>query len=272
MFDAIKRRINIKYFMVGYLGLLLVYSSLTLNQPLWIWRGVLIVILYSGSDLLWTRLRDKTWYLPTSSWISGLILSLVAMPDAPLYFIILFPVVAVAGKQLLHFGKMRHVFNPASFSMAMFAFLAPVAWWGVVGDLPLVIAIALAGLFIVWRQERWQTVGSFFVTFATLLSIYSLWKGAGLSEILLGLLMVFLNGFIVFFATVMLIEPITSGFPTRNAKIMYGALVGLFAWIFTLFAGLIPHAQIDPLIIGLLLGNFICAMSFLPSKTASAKT
>ena len=89
MFTKLKQKIPIKYFMVVYLGGLLVFSSAALGEWERLWRGIFIVLLYAVFDLLWTYVRDKTWYLPVSSMISGLILSLVAIPEPPFRFIIL---------------------------------------------------------------------------------------------------------------------------------------------------------------------------------------
>lgn len=59
MFSNLKQKISIKYFMVGYLGLILTYSSLYFHDLQRLWKGIVIICLYSGFDLIWTYLRDK---------------------------------------------------------------------------------------------------------------------------------------------------------------------------------------------------------------------
>src|SRR3989338_2193027 len=120
--------------MVVYLGGLLVFSSVALGEWERLWRGIFIVLLYAVFDLLWTYVRDKAWYLPVSSMISGLILSLVAIPEPPFRLVVFLPLLAVFSKHMVRFGKPRHILNPAAFSMGVLAFFMPVAsvsWWGV---------------------------------------------------------------------------------------------------------------------------------------------
>ena len=92
---SLKQKFNIKYFMVAYLGGFLAYSSISLGLTDRLFKGLVIVILYALFDLIWTYARDRMWYLPTSSWISGLILSLVAIPAPSIMLIILLPLLDV---------------------------------------------------------------------------------------------------------------------------------------------------------------------------------
>lgn len=279
---AFRQRINIKYFMAAYVGALLVFSAVWLGQPLWIAKGFAIVALYVLFDLAWTYLGDRVWYLPVSSWISGFILSVVAISDPSPLLIVLLPFLAVAAKHLLHLGKARHVFNPASFAMAAAAFFTPsISWWGVtwstvsVGRVPLAIAV-IVGLFILWRQARWHVAVPFLVSYGVLLGAFFLWMGNAFGELPMLLSPQLIDGTTIFFATVMLIEPITSTFPTRRQRAIYGALVGFFAVLMTYLSSVIPGipalaaapiaANLDPLVFGLLLGNLAASLAFLPSR------
>lgn len=271
---SLKQKINIKYFMVAYIGGILVYSSLVLGTPERLGKGLLVVVIYAAFDLLWTYARDKVWYLPLSSWISGFIISVVAIPNPPLALVILLPLLAVASKQLLHFGKPRHIFNPASFAMAVGAlFMIPtVSWWGVAwGTTPLLIA-AIAGIFILWRQDRWHVAAPFFLSYAAFLLLLFILNGIPAAQLLIFLKPQILDGTTLFFSTVMLIEPLTSTFPTRRHRLIYGVLVGFFAVLITylmnLFAIWAPSFanNIDPLVFGLLLGNLLASLAFLPSR------
>lgn len=259
--------------MVLYLGLLLLFSSLYFKDLKMFGNGLLIVVFYSAYDLFWTYLRDGVWYLPVSSWISALVLAIVALPKPSLIFIILLPFLAVAVKQLFHFGKNRHVFNPAAGALALAAIFTPmVSWWGVAAanfdSAPLFIFIIGAAIIILWRQNRWHVTLPFFITYLFFLGVLSLSTGVAISQLPSILFSALLNGVLIFFATVMLIEPVTSTFTTRRQEIFYGALVGGAAVAATYLASKFNLFSLDPLIYGLLAGNLIASLWFLPARNA----
>lgn len=257
--------------MTAYLGALLLYSSWALGAPERFWKGLLIIIIYTLGDLLWTYARDRVWYLPVSSWISGFILSLVLLPNPPLWFAAIVPLLAVFSKQMLWLGKNRHIFNPASFAIGATALIVPsISWWGVAwGAIPLAI-VSVAGIVILWRQGRWHVALPFFASYALFLAALFLWNGIPFSKIITFLKPQLLDGTAIFFATVMLIEPLTSQFPTKRNRMVYGLLVGFFAVAVTLLAGIWNLERQDPLIYGLLIGNLTASLLFLPSRRSSA--
>lgn len=265
--NSFKSKINIKYFMALYLSILLVYSSVALQKPERIWKGLLIVLLYAVFDLTWTYLRDKNWYLPISSLISAFILALVALPDPPLALAFFLPLLAVASKQILSFGKNRHIFNPAAFSLAAVSLVTPaVSWWGVAWGTPPLAITLLVGIAILWRQNRWHVAIPFLVSYTLLLITLFIWNKIPIAQVINFLEPQIVDGTILFFATVMLIEPLTSNFPTTSNRIVYGTLVG-FAAVFTTFiASRWNLENQDPLIYGLIAGNLVASLVFLPSK------
>lgn len=236
--------------------------------------GLLMLLFYSAYDLLWTYTRDRVWYLPVSSWISALVLAIVALPKPPLIFIILLPFLAVAAKQLFHFGKNRHVFNPAAGALALAAIFTPaVSWWGVAAArfdsaAFLLFFIIGAAIIILWRQNRWHITLSFFIAYLFFLGVLSLSTGATANQLPNILFSVLLNGVLIFFATVMLIEPVTSTFTAKRQEIFYGALVGGAAVAATYLARRFNLLGLDPLIYGLLAGNLIASILFLPAHDA----
>lgn len=254
-----KQSINIKYFMAAYVGLLLVWGSLYLGSAVYFWKGFLVAALYMLFDLLWTYARDRVWYLPSSSVISGFILAIVGAPAPSIGLLILLPLVAVASKQLIKLGKSRHIFNPASFSMILLSIFGypAVSWWGVAWGAPVLYAVLLVGLFILWRQNRWETAISFLASYAVFLGLLFLWQGREVSQLFQILRPQIFDGTTLFFATVMLIEPITSSFPGTKNRIVYGVLVALFAVLITALGQWLPY---DPIISGLLLGNLIMSL------------
>lgn len=265
MFSAWKQNVNIKYFMVVYVGGLFIFSSFWLSDYERLFRGALIVLLYALFDLLWTYTREKIWYLPLSSLISGFILAVVSMPAPSLLLIVALPLIAVFSKQFLHFGRQRHVFNPAAFAMAVAGLFVPsVSWWGVTwGLVPLIIAI-LGGIFILWRQNRWHVVAHFLGTYVIFLSALFLSNGTAFHDLLKVLRPQVVDGTLIFFMTAMLIEPVTSMFPTKREQALFGALVGFFAVITAFVGQLYSFESTDPLLWGLLLGNIVAVLLFLP--------
>jgi len=222
--------------MVLYLAALLAWGSFYFARPDYLWKGILIAALYAAFDVLWTYLRDRVWYFPESSLISGLILALVGAPAPDFLLLILMPLLAVISKQLLRFGTGRHIFNPAAFSLVALSLAGypAVSWWGVSWGAPVMYAVLAAGIFILWRQRRWETALPFLAAYALLFNFQ-----------------VF-NGTVIFFASVMLIEPITSSFLGVRQRMAYGALVFLLTFLVGR-SGL----NSDPLLLGLLGGNII---------------
>lgn len=255
--------------MVAYIGFLLFYSSFIANSWQILGKGIIIVICYTVFDLAWTFLRDKTFYLPVSSWISGFILSIASIPNPPLIILVALPLLAVASKQLLHFGKARHVFNPASFALAAVSLFIPViGWWGVIGDggPALFWIILLIGLFILWRQNRWHITITFLITYALLLSIYFILTGGNVNQITSYILPQIMDRTTLFFATVMVIEPLTTSFLNRRKEIYFAIITGSAVVLITFLGQKYHWGAQDPMVYGLLIGNLTASLLFLPAK------
>jgi hypothetical protein len=162
---------------------------------------------------------------------------------------------------------MRHVFNPAAFAMVVAGFFFPsVTWWGTSWSTILLALAAVVALFILWSLRRFHVAISFLISYTIFLSIYLLLTGLSPENILYIFQAYLINGTLLFFTSVMLIEPVTSTFPSRQNQIIYAIFVGLFAIIATSLLKLASLHHPDPLLIGLLLGNFTASMLFLPKK------
>ena len=251
--------------MAAYLAAAFVYAGFSFSSPANLLKGLLIIILYAVFDLGWTYVRDRAWYFPLSSWISGCVLAIVSLADPTVLQIILLPLLAVFSKQLLHFGKMRHVFNPAGFGMAVTSLFFPaITWWATGWDMKALIVVLLIAMFIWWKQERWHVAISFLVPYVVLLTIYLLFNGISFDNLPHILSAYLLNGTVLFFMSVMLIEPLTSAFPTRKQRIFYGLFVSLYVILAMIFFKLTGLRGQDPMILGLLLGNLTASLLFLP--------
>jgi ferredoxin-NADP reductase/Na+-translocating ferredoxin:NAD+ oxidoreductase RnfD subunit len=155
-----------------------------------------------------------------SDLITALILAVI-VSSMNFWFLFWVATLAQASKYILGY-KGKHIFNPAAFAVALTAITISqsASWWvGTAWMLPLVI---IGGFLIVRKIQRFDLVLSFlFVSVAVMLV-----TSPSRSVPLLLLQKIFLDSPIVFFATIMLTEPLTTP-PTRKLRIAYGAFVGL---------------------------------------------
>ncbi|HWA32036.1 MAG TPA: RnfABCDGE type electron transport complex subunit D [Candidatus Paceibacterota bacterium] len=172
----------------------------------------------------------RTFNAPTnveSFWITALILALIITPPASLadtgylWFIFWAAVWAMASKYILAIGK-KHIFNPAAFGVAL-TYLTigqSASWWvGTASMMPLVL---IGGFLVVKKIRRFDLVLSFlgsFLLFALILHAKAL---AGIPSVLKETI---LNSPMLFFAGIMLTEPLTTP-PTRPRRAAYGILTG----------------------------------------------
>ncbi len=196
----------------------------------------------------------KVFHAPAnveSTYISALILVLIITPPASLTdvpaFVLLFwaSVWAMAAKFIVTIDK-KHIFNPVAFAVALTAITLGLSatWWvGTAVMLPFVLA---GGLLVVRKVQRFNLVTAFLATAFIAILAFSLLNGND------GMVMAYralLYTSALFFATVMLTEPLTTP-PTRSLQVMYGIIVGL------LFA---PQLHIGPIYftpeLALLCGN-----------------
>ncbi len=239
-------RIDIYNFMLVYLGALLVWGAWQAGPPAggWIYlvSGILIAAVYALADVLWTYFRDRVWYQPWASVISGFIIALVGLPNPSWELIILLPLTAVALKQLVKIRTRRHIFNPAASALAVAGLggFEAVSWWvpSLTSGGAMLWVMLLAGLYIIYYLRRWETVVSFLIPYGLFFGLPKIFDGT-----------------LLFFTSVMLIEHVSSNFPGRRNRIIYGALVGIFAIFFTFL-----ELDFDPLIGGLLAGNLIMSV------------
>lgn len=182
-----------------------------------------LVIVCRVSNIIYSRYFN----IPRNSEsdiITALILALILTPATGIYSaaaLIAAGFAAMAAKYVLTLGG-RHIFNPA----ALGAFVAGAifhnyaSWW--VGNNHLVPLIAVTGILIIRKTRRFKMV-----TLFVAVNLIYIATSHGLSSPVLGHYLWFgLTGTaLLFFATIMLTEPLTS--PTSlNQTILYAGLVG----------------------------------------------
>jgi len=165
---------------------------------------------------------------PESTYITALILSLIITPalswSDPIFLAFAFwaASLAMASKYILAIGK-KHIFNPAALAVVMTAFALNfgASWW--IGTGAMMPFVAIGGFLVVRKIKRFDLVWAFLISALTAILFSTALHGG---NIFTGLEKVFLSTPLLFFASVMLTEPLTAP-PTVSLQVVYGLLVGV---------------------------------------------
>jgi len=159
-----------------------------------------------------------------SVYITALILALIITPQYSGDYVVLAlwaSVLAMASKYILAIGK-KHIFNPAAIAVVLTALFLnqSASWW--IANLYTAPFIFVVGCLIVRKIKRADLLyAAFSATILTAL-IFGIAKGTDPVTILK---MTIIYSSLLFFAFVMLTEPMTTP-PTKRGRILYGALAG----------------------------------------------
>lgn len=158
-----------------------------------------------------------------SVYITAMILALIISPLRNIHDLPLLgwaAVWAMSTKYILALGK-KHIFNPAAAAAVIVsAFgIGTANWW--VGTLPM-LPFVLIGVLIVYKIRRFDLVFYFLVVALFTILTLSFFRGSAPLTVLRTTL---LNSPILFFAFIMLTEPLTTP-PTKKLQALYGAFVG----------------------------------------------
>ncbi len=159
-----------------------------------------------------------------SVYITALILALIITPARSLQdfmFLVWASVIGISSKYILNI-KGKHIFNPASFGVTVTAFTinSAASWW--VGTRLMMPFVLLAGILLIKKVQRFSMVVSFFLVSLIVILGYQVVNGI---DVLETMTKIFLDTPVLFFAFIMLTEPLTSP-PTKVLQIAYGGLVG----------------------------------------------
>ncbi len=164
-----------------------------------------------------------------SVYITAFILALILPPatvgdSSAALTVIVASAVAMGSKYLLAPAK-KHLFNPAALGVLVTGIgMGGYASWWVAGNLQLLPFVLIGGLAIVHKIRRFDLVLAFAITAVVTMILTTPGRDA-VSVFSLA----FLHTSLLFFAFVMLTEPLTTP-PTRRLRIVYGVIVGvLFA-------------------------------------------
>lgn len=214
-------------FLVGS-AVLLGFTGLLSYSPIGI---IASACLFTLSCYITNKVIAYIFKIPTnveSAYITALILTLIMSPlqlvrDIPT--LLLIGVVAMASKYILAIKK-KHLFNPAAIAAVISAFLfhTYASWW--IGTAILLPVVIVCGVLVVRKIQRSVLVWSFLLTAIVGAIVFGFFDGITPLHSITSL---FLDSALIFFATIMLTEPLTTP-PTKNLQIVYGVLAGfLFA-------------------------------------------
>ncbi|MCX6782572.1 MAG: FAD-binding oxidoreductase [Candidatus Levybacteria bacterium] len=163
-----------------------------------------------------------------SIYISALILSLIITPIKDIHglsFIFWVSVWAAASKFIFAINK-KHLFNPAAIGVFItgLGITGSASWW--VGTAYMMPVVLIGGMLIVKKIRRWDLVLTFLVIAVGTIFLLSFFNSSQLISLITK---IFLDSPILFFAFVMLTEPLTTP-SDKIYRMIYASLVGfLFA-------------------------------------------
>lgn len=227
-------KISIYYSIIAFLLVLVGFGlwDFGFSKVLWQVLPPLFATIISG--LLFDFLETKKWQISLGPVVSGLIIGLVGQFGERVWVLILIGVLAMAVKFTLKlYGK--NIFNPAGSGLllGMVLFSSYPAWWGG-SNHPWLFYLWIPGLLL--KLKRWAPMIGFLIPLMLFSGFY-----------------ISVSGSLLFFLSVMLIEPITSPLKIK-VGLIYGVVVAFGYLILSQ-----PHLQslTDPLVPSLLLGNLL---------------
>ncbi|MEX1112655.1 MAG: RnfABCDGE type electron transport complex subunit D [Candidatus Andersenbacteria bacterium] len=238
--------------LVGAAILLSAFDVLPYNPIDILGQTVAFVALCWGANALIARVL-KVQANIESSLITGLILSAIVGPlllPQQWLVVVVASLAAILSKYLLVYRK-SHLLNPAAFGVLVSALTLghSASWW--IGSTALLPVIVVGGVLVMVKIRRWHLIASFMGTYLGLLVLYALVvQGSNFTQTLTLVQNIALSPSLLFFAFVMLIEPLTAPQTTRR-RIAFGAFVGAVLFALPQFVSAVSYV----LELSLLIGN-----------------
>lgn len=231
----LRLRLNVYHYMIGFLLLLAAANIFYFKDYARILPLAATVSTAALLDIVLNYVKTKKKIVPLTAVISGIIISLVLTLDIALS--IFAAAMAILSKHLIRLQK-RHIFNPANLAILITLLAFPAAsqtWWGAA-----LLPLLLLNLLSVYKVRGYQALSFLFAVAGFTALTKGIESGAN----------VFMNGTLLFFAFVMLVEPMTSP-ARRNGKVVYGMLAA------ALYVALNAYAQEYAVVGALALGNLM---------------
>lgn len=224
------------YFLLILIGVALFFSAIGIlpyNPLALIFSTLFITLICWLANIVCAKIFKATTNVE-SIYITALILVLIISPPKELIDTFYFSLAgwasiwAMASKYVFTIGR-KHLFNPAAFAIAATALVLnqSASWW--IGTAVMLPFVLLGGLLVAKKIRRLDLMISFFVVALAMILGAGFLRGANMATFIVK---TFTNTPMLFFAFVMLTEPLTTP-PTRKLIMLYGAITGfLFApWV-----------------------------------------
>lgn len=205
--------------LIGSLAGIISFSAVSLTMSI-----VVLLAVCQGCNVLISKILRAPTNVE-SAYITAFILFFIMTPptQASEYLsLVLAGLIAMAAKYVLAISK-KHIFNPAAVAAFTLGVIgnADVIWW--VGTPILSITIGILGLLIVRKIRRFRMWATFMATALATMFLFN----RGLYSSPIDFLYEALTSWpILFFASVMLTEPITMP-TTDKLRSIFGAIVGV---------------------------------------------
>jgi len=184
----------------------------------------LLVMTCYGSNLVFSKIC-KAPVNSESQIITALILFFILFPAVSISgyaLTALVAVIAMASKYLVVFRR-AHICNPVAIALVVLGLAGSgeAVWW--VGNPLMFPLVAVLGFLVVRKLKRMSMAAAFLASAGIVAFGYGLWHGMSATEVVSFFV---LSGPALFFATIMLTEPLTAP-GTHRLQVGYGVVVGL---------------------------------------------
>lgn len=206
-------------------AIVLSFFKLVPYSPIDIALSTMIVLgVCAAANYLFAKLFGAVTNIE-SVFITALILVLIVPARLPLNlaFLIGASILAMASKYLLTVEK-RHLLNPAAVAVVAVALLSnsTATWW--VGTPAMFPFVVIGGFLLVRKIQRERLVLAFLGAYFAFITISTLIHNPSLSSLIEIWQLSLLHSALIFFAVIMLTEPLTSP-PTKKLQTYYAAIV-----------------------------------------------
>ncbi len=240
------------YFLIGLIVIAVAYSFFGILpfSPFAIIFSVFFLILICWIS---NKIFATVFEVPTnveSVYITSLILALIITPSLSFHTLPLLgwaAVLSMASKYILAINK-KHIFNPAAIAVVLttIGINQSASWW--VGNAWMAPFVLAGGLLIIRKIQREDLLFSFLIAATVVVLGFTYFRNG---DLIGSLNTIFLHSSLLFFAFIMLTEPLTSP-STKNWRIAYGVLVGILFIPQVHFGGIYSTPEI-----ALVVGNIL---------------
>jgi glycine betaine catabolism B len=215
------------YVLIGLIGIaaILSFFSLLAFSPLYLLISTLFLI-----AVCWATNTILEWIfdIPAnaeSTLITALILALIIDPvrtGNDFEFLGWVAILAISSKYILAINN-KHIFNPAAIAVVItsYAIGQSASWW--VGTQYMLPAVIIGGYLIIRKVRQEDMIIIFIVTTLLFMSISRWLQGNDITQMIRFLIV---DSPLLFFASVMLTEPLTEP-PSKALRRIYGILTGI---------------------------------------------